>query len=43
MEIKKDIEISREVTVEVEPEDVLEEMSEEEIKSYYKGRNQVLL
>lgn len=38
MEIKKDIEISREVTVEVEPEDVLEEMSEEEIKSYYKDR-----
>lgn len=38
MEIKKDIEISREVTVEVEPEDVLEEMSEKEIKSYYKDR-----
>lgn len=38
MEITKDVYFNEEVTVDVEPEDVLEEMSEEEIKSYYKDR-----
>ena len=38
MEITKDVCFEQEVTAEINPEDVLEEMSEEEIKSYYKDR-----
>lgn len=38
MEIRKDVFFDKEVTVEVNPEDVLDEMSDEEIKSYYKDR-----
>lgn len=38
MEIRKDVYFNEEVTVDVNPEDVLNEMSDEEIKSYYKDR-----
>lgn len=38
MEITKDVYFNEEVTVDVDPEDVLNEMSDVEIKSYYKDR-----
>ena len=38
MEIRKDVFFEQEVTVEVNPEDVLDEMTDAEIKSYYKDR-----
>lgn len=38
MEIRKDVYFEEEVTVEVNPEDVLDEMTDAEIKSYYKDR-----
>lgn len=38
MEITKDVCFEQEVTVEINPEDVLDEMSDKEIKSYYKDR-----
>lgn len=38
MEITKDVYFNEEVTVDVDPKDVLDEMSYAEIKSYYKDR-----
>ncbi len=38
MEIRKDVCFEQDVTVEVNPEDVLDEMTDAEIKSYYKDR-----
>lgn len=38
MEITKDVYFNEEVTVDVDPQDVLDEMSDAEIKSYYKDR-----
>lgn len=38
MEITKDVYFNEEVTVDVDPKDVLDEMSDAEIKSYYKDR-----
>lgn len=35
---KKNVEVSIDVTVDVKPEDVLNEMTDDEIKSYYFNR-----
>lgn len=36
--IKKNVEVTTDVTVDVKPEDVLNEMTDDEIKSYYFNR-----